>query len=63
MMGIDCKFINMVQVLFNNVETYICLNEIITKPFKIEQGIKQGYPLAPYLFILVGKMFNFMVKR
>jgi len=47
MVGMDCKFINMVPVLFNNVETYICLNEIITKPFRIEEEIKQGYLLAP----------------
>ncbi len=63
MMGMDCKFINMVQMLFNNAETYICLDEIITKPFKIEHGIKQSYPLTPYLFILVGEVFNFMVKE
>jgi len=49
--------------MFNNAETYICLNEIITKPSKIEHGINQGYPLAFYLFILVGEVFNFMVKE
>jgi hypothetical protein len=54
---------NMFQMLFNNVETSISVNRNITKPFKIERRVKQSYPLAPYLFILVGKMFNFMVKE
>jgi hypothetical protein len=39
-MGMDCKFTNMVQVLFNNAKTYVCLNGNITKPFKLDQGIR-----------------------
>ncbi len=57
----DYKFINRVQMLFNNVETIVCLNG--SKPFKIEQGIRQGCQLAPYLFMLVRKVLNFMVKE
>lgn len=59
--GMDYKFINMVQMLFNNVKTIVCFNG--SKPFKIEQGIKQGCQLAPYLVILVKKVLNFMVKE
>ncbi len=46
-MGMDCKFTNMVQVLFNNAKTYVCLNGNITKPFKLDRGARQGYSLAP----------------
>jgi hypothetical protein len=53
----------MVQMLFNNIEMSISLNRNITKPFKIERGVRQSYPLAPYLFILAGKVLNFMVKE
>jgi hypothetical protein len=43
--------------------TFISLNRNITKPFKIEGGVRASYLMAPYLFILVGKVFNFMVKE
>jgi hypothetical protein len=29
----------------------------------MKKEVKQGFPLAPYLFILMGKIFNFMLKR
>ncbi len=60
-MGMDYKFINMVQMLFNNVKKTVCLNG--SKPFKVESGIKQGCPLELYLFILANKVLNFMVKE
>jgi len=28
----------------------------------MKKEVKQGFPLTPYLFILMGKIFNFMVK-
>jgi len=40
-----------------------CFNSDISKTFKIEKVLSKGAPLAPYLFILVGKMFNHMVKE
>ncbi len=55
------KFINMVQMFFNNVETIVCLNG--SKLFKIERRIRQGCMLAAYLFILARKVLNFMVKE
>jgi len=42
--GNGLKFINMVQMLFNNVEIIVCFNG--SKPLKIEQGIRQGCQLA-----------------
>jgi hypothetical protein len=35
-MGMDCKFTNMGQVLFNNAKTYVCLNGNIIKPFNLD---------------------------
>jgi len=51
------------SIWFKCCLTSISLNRSITKPFKIERRVKQNYPMAPYLFILVGKVFNFMVKE
>ncbi len=56
------KFISFVKVLFQNVQVMVCLNRAIIKYFKLKRKIKQGFPLVPYLFILMGEVFNFMVK-
>jgi hypothetical protein len=40
-----------------------CFNSHISKTFKVDKVLSRGAPLAPYLFILVGKMFNHMVKE
>jgi hypothetical protein len=31
--------------------------------FKVEQRVKQGCHLVPYLFILAGEVLNFMMKE
>jgi hypothetical protein len=61
MMGMAKEFINMVKLLFKNAEAIICII-CITKAFKIKRGVRQGCPLAPYLFILVDEVLNFMVE-
>jgi hypothetical protein len=60
--GMVRKFINMVRLLFNNVKAFICFTKNIMKSFMIEIGIRQGCPLTLHMFILVGKILNFMVK-
>jgi hypothetical protein len=32
----------------------------ITKPFRIESGVKKGCSLIPYLFLLVGEVLNYI---
>ncbi len=60
-MGMAMEFINMVKLLLKNEEAIICINGSITKAFKIKRGVRQGCPLAPYLFILVDQVLNFIV--
>ncbi len=60
--GMANELINMVKLLLKNAEAIICINGSITKAFKIKKGVRQGCPLAPYLFILVDEVLNFMVK-
>jgi hypothetical protein len=60
--GMVRKFINMVRLLFDNVKAFICFTKNIIKSFMIAIRIRQGHPLTLYMFILVGKIFNFMVK-
>ncbi len=44
------EFIGMVRVLFQEVDVIACLNGSVTATFKIQCGVRQGCPLAPYFF-------------
>ena len=56
-------FIRMSCLLFKDVVARVSLNGKSTKPFSIAQGVKQGCPLAPYLFLVVGEILNHVIKR
>lgn len=55
------EFVGMVKMLIQDAETYICLKGT-TNVFKIGRGVKQGCPLAPYLFILAREVLIYMMK-
>jgi hypothetical protein len=31
--------------------------------YGIQRGVRQGWPLAPYLFFVIGEVVNMMVKK
>jgi hypothetical protein len=62
-MGMAQEFIKMVKLLFKDAITTICLNGCITKSFKIKREVRHGCPLAPYLFLIVREVLNFMLKK
>ena len=41
----------------------ILINRSPSTPFKMQRGLRQGEPLSPFLFILIGEVFNRMVVR
>lgn len=49
-------------MLFYDAIVSININNQVTEPFGIHIGIRQGCPLAPYLFILTVEAFNATVK-
>lgn len=57
------KFIKWVKLLFANATTIIYLDESLGNSFKVERGIRQGCPLVPYLFLIVGKVFTHIIKK
>ena len=63
MIGIREKFINWVKLLFNNVTAAVNLNGSPGTSFRIERGVRQGCPLAPYLFFIVGEALTHMIKK
>jgi hypothetical protein len=56
-----CEFIGMVWLMFDKVEVVVCFNRRNTNV--LEKRLGRVAHLAPYLFILVAKVLNFMVKK
>ena len=57
------KFIQMVKLCYNNIETAVLNNGYNTGWFKPTRGIRQGCPLSGTLFILVGEILAQLVRN
>jgi hypothetical protein len=62
-MGFPQLYIQMTQLLFRGAQTRVSLNERCTQPFAVERGVRQGCPLAPYLFLIIGEVLNACIKK
>ena len=62
-MGIHKQFVGWVQLLFGNASAAVNLNGNPDKKFKIEKGVRQGYPLAPYIFFIVWEVLTHLIKK
>jgi len=49
-------FLRWVKLFYKNIQSCIMNNGMISKPFKLERGLRQGYILSPYLFIVAVEM-------
>jgi uncharacterized coiled-coil protein SlyX len=61
--GFPAEFMSMVKLLFHQAEACVSINGRITKKFQHAQGVRQGCPLAPYLFLIVGEVLNLTLKK
>jgi hypothetical protein len=61
-MGFPEGFIDMVKLLFYEASAFVKVNTSQSAAFQIERGVRQGCPLAPYLFLVVAEVLNSMVK-
>lgn len=51
-LGFSSKWILWVQTLYTGTEVLVMVNSKLGEPFELQRSVKQGCPLAPYLFIL-----------
>ena len=51
----------MVKTLYKNISSCVT-NNGNHSAFLLERGVRQGCPLSPYLFVLVGQLLNLFVK-
>jgi ribonuclease HI/exonuclease III len=50
--GIPEHFINIVKTLYNNANTRVIINGVISTPYQVNRGVRQGDPLSCLLFDL-----------
>ncbi len=61
-MGFSTKWIQWTSTLYENARTNVLVNGAIRiKKNSMERVIGQGYPLAPYLYLLVANVLNAML--
>lgn len=62
-MGFLRKFSCMVKLTFVNTKAMININEQPSSPLSIQRGIRQGYPLAPYLFFIIANALKTKIRQ
>lgn len=62
-MNINEVFIGWVKLFFDNTSAAVNFNSNPGGNFKIEWGVRQGCPLAPYLFLIVGEILIHVIKK
>ena len=62
-MGINAQFIGWVKLHFGNTSATVNINGSPRMSFKVERGVRQGCPLAPYLFLIVGEALTHIIKN
>jgi hypothetical protein len=60
--GFPAEFIDTTKLLFQDATACVKVNGAHTATFPIERDVRQGCPLAPYLFLIVAEVMNAMVK-
>ena len=62
-LGFPQVFIKIVSLLFHDALACVKLNGEPSPYFPIQRGIRQGCPLAPYLFFIVVEVLNAMASQ
>ena len=62
-MGFHSKWVNQVMSLYNNAAAAVIVNGEQSKTFKLQRSIRQGCPLAPYLFFLTVDVLGQMLQH
>ena len=51
-MGFPSNVINWIMILYKNIQSTCLINGYLTKPFKVERGIRQGCPLSMIVYVI-----------
>ena len=60
---ISRKFIRRINILFGKATAMIYLNGSPSNNFRVETGVRQGCPLVPYIFFIVGEALTHLITK
>ena len=56
------NFIHMIKVRCNNIQFKIKINVLLSEPFTLKRGVRQGCPLSMLLYIIAAEVLaNFII--
>jgi len=61
--GFGVKFINLIEMLYNGINSSVALGHGTCSRFPIKRGIRQGYGSSPLLFIMVAELLSILIKN
>ena len=61
--GFATPFINMMRKLHESTTAKFLVDDSLSQPLEITTGIRQGFPLAPLLFILVAEVLSLTITQ
>jgi len=61
--NIPQSFIDMIKLIYNDIESCVANNGTSTRYFKIGRGVRQGDPIAAYLFTLVIELLAIEIRE
>ena len=61
--GFPNCFTNMIKLLFKGAHACVSINGRTMRKFEIQQDVRQGCPVAPYLSLIVGEFLNASIKK
>ena len=61
--GIPCDYIKVVFALYTSTSSRVLVGGALRNNFLITRSVRQGCPLAPYLFLFVGEAFSAFLHK
>lgn len=62
-MGFCDKWHSWIYECISSVNYLVLINGVVTESFMPSRGLRKGYPLSPYLFLLCIEGFNVMLHK
>ena len=61
-LGFPKKLIDMIKTLYNGIQSCVTNNGHQSQFFTLGRVVRQGCPLSPYLFVIIGQILNLYIK-